>query len=412
MVRAQSRRIAAPAQRIDVAVQDVHVRPVFHRPDAGDLSRAQRAISDRRLFHQWLAEYRRSRCLSLPELPEGVPRAGRRCAARPHRCDQSPVSQVLRRLHESRPRRVAALAGVGHRGTARIGVRRQSRRRYSNRQEREAPRRGGALVQRGSPGARRRHGDLGLRAAGARRARGDGRPRDHQRHRRVQQQPADMASRGEGAGRDDDVDGADGGERHGTVVPLARRRARRHPMEGSGTRLLRLARGERAALPQHAVGGRRRGPVPAADDCFLSIGQRTEGLARRRARADGGIPARAVLRAARRTLLLRLRSRRRPADGDAQPVSRAADSERGVRIGSALPADSRLRQRRRIAARDVRDLALQRMGRSAIRFRAGRSVRRERRRRHDRSARQQLHADRAAPCDAHRLRRDGAAART
>src|ERR1043166_6020878 len=38
MVRARPRRPAAPAQRIHLALQDLHVLPVFHRPDAGHLS--------------------------------------------------------------------------------------------------------------------------------------------------------------------------------------------------------------------------------------------------------------------------------------------------------------------------------------------------------------------------------------
>jgi len=51
---------------------------------------------------------------------------------------------------------------------------------------------------------------------------------------RVQQQPPDMALRDESAGRNGDVDGADGGQWNGAVVSLAWRRARRRAVERLG----------------------------------------------------------------------------------------------------------------------------------------------------------------------------------
>src|SRR5205814_1794627 len=82
-------------------------------------------------------------------------------------------------------------------------------------------------------------------------------------------------------------------------------------------------------------------------------------------------------------------------------------SKRRVPVRRALPPHPRFRVERRVAARDVRDVALQRVGRPAIGLRAGRRPPGQRRRGGHRAAREQLHAQRAAAPRAPRLRRRG-----
>src|SRR5438477_331397 len=123
---------------------------------------------------------------------------------------------------------------------------------------------------------------------------------DHQRNRRLQQQPPGVAPRREARGRDDPVDGANGRERHGAVVSLAGWLARGPALAGHGARVLLLARRPRAALPQHALGGRPRGTVPAEHHRLL---------ARLRQSPGHRLSAGAVRGAAAGALYVRLRAR-------------------------------------------------------------------------------------------------------
>src|SRR5881296_3882165 len=50
VVRARPRRRATPAQRIHLALQDLHVLAVFHRADAGHLPRDRQALCGRRVL--------------------------------------------------------------------------------------------------------------------------------------------------------------------------------------------------------------------------------------------------------------------------------------------------------------------------------------------------------------------------
>src|SRR6266511_3289021 len=140
--------VAAPALRIAVALQILHVQSVLYRSDGGDLPRDRCSISGGWILHQRLAEHWRSDRVPLRELSTRVSGNRRRDSARSRRRHQRLLPEVLRGVHGSRPRRVAPLADGGHGEAPRLGVRRQPRRRHSHGEEREAPRRGGAVVQR------------------------------------------------------------------------------------------------------------------------------------------------------------------------------------------------------------------------------------------------------------------------
>src|SRR5215813_8984018 len=98
------------------------------------------------------------------------------------------------------------------------------------------------------------------------------------------------------------MDGADDGERNGTVVPLARRRARRRPLARGGALILQLAGGQRTAFPQPALGGRPWRALPAKLHRVLQDRRKVGRSAWRRSVSDERLPARALLRAARRPL--------------------------------------------------------------------------------------------------------------
>jgi hypothetical protein len=101
-------------------------------------------------------------------------------------------------------------------------VLRQPRRRHPVRPEPDAAGETLRLVQRRQPGADQPIAGLGSVAARTRRAvRHEGQD-DHQRHGRVVHREPDVAQRGQESGGSRYVDGADGRERHGGLVSLAR----------------------------------------------------------------------------------------------------------------------------------------------------------------------------------------------
>src|SRR5204863_5530276 len=104
------------------------------------------------------------------------------------------------------------------------------------------------------------------------------------------------------------VDGPNSGQRHGALVPLAGRLPRGPAVAGHGEDVLRLARSPGTALPQHALGDRPGGAVPAEHDRVLP----------RRAGAGDRLPAGALRGITARALSLRLRARERPVEGNAR----------------------------------------------------------------------------------------------
>src|SRR6266508_2959110 len=292
-------------------------------------------------------------------------------------------SPVYRRYYEAYMDRIAEVwrlwDQVAREGGG-LGVRRPPRRRHPRCQGPRAAGGGGGVVQRGPPGPGRGYPDLGLRPAGPGRAVGHEGPGHHQRHRRLQQQPAGVASRGQAGGGEHAVDGPDHGERDGPVVPLARGRPRGPALARRRPCLLRLAGRARTAFPEPPLRRRPGRPLPPEHDRLLPLGLRPGELARRGAGADERVPAGALLRARRRPVSFRLRPREGPHPADPRALPRPPHPERGPPERRVLPANPGLRRGRRLPARHLRDVALRRMGRPAGRPRPDRRPRRERRR--------------------------------
>src|SRR5256885_1387803 len=170
-------------------------------------------------------------------------------AAAARRRREPPVQSLLRGVHGPPARGVAPVGRGGAGAPSRRGLRGQPGRGHPRGQSPRAHRSRRRLVQRRPPGPLRRYAAVGLRAAGSRGPLRDAGAHDHQRNRRLQQQPAGVAPRREARGRDDAVDGANGRERHGAVVPLAGRLARGPALARHRARVLFLARCSRDALP-------------------------------------------------------------------------------------------------------------------------------------------------------------------
>jgi hypothetical protein len=95
------------------------------------------------------------------------------------------------------------------------------------------------------------------------------RPPGHQRDRRLQQWTDQLETLEQDSSRDNPVDGAGYGQRHGALVPLAGRPSGGYPLAADRTGLFRLAGRQPATFPEPALARRPGGALPPEHDRLL-----------------------------------------------------------------------------------------------------------------------------------------------
>src|SRR5581483_4211631 len=111
--------------------------------------------------------------------------------------------------------------------------------------------------------------DLGLRSARTRGAVCDEGPDDYERYGGLCQYPAAVAAYEQGAAGNEDVAGADYGERNDAMVSLAGRQTAGFTLAGTGPEVFPMDCSESAAFRERGIAGEYRRGVFATNECLL-----------------------------------------------------------------------------------------------------------------------------------------------
>ena len=247
---------SGPPHRRPASLPHLHVHHLHDRLHAGDHEGNQLALRRGRPVHQRMAAAGIPAGLSLRAVPDAAARRGRlRTGSKFNERDDVTSGSCTTPSRKRRSRRTSssptwAAAFDRRPNLVELG-------------------KGLRVVPVRQPGPRRRrHADLGMRAAGSRlQRRADGQD-GHQRHRRVVHRRSPLAQRLQVARGGADVDERDAGLRHGAVPPHHRRRerhGRRSPLARARAAVLQLDGEARAALRQQAFDREHRRRDGTAD---------------------------------------------------------------------------------------------------------------------------------------------------